>query len=210
MQNLIVLGNLGADAEVRVVNDKKFVSFKVADTQRFTDNKGVSNDKTTWISCAWSSDGGNLLPFLKKGVKILVIGRPSYKVYSSAKERMMMAGVDLHVISIELAGGTSDDVPRKLVNPSTGALIDVFKCYYVRGIKDCQLVGERGGLFNVDSNGFVTPVRQDSQLVNNVQAQLVQQQGENTSEKLVEIFGESSVEAQTISQTIAKNNDNNK
>lgn len=210
MQNLIVIGNLGADAEVRVVNDRKFVSFKVADTQRFTDNKGVTHDSTVWISCAWNSDGGNLLPYLKRGTKVMVIGRPSYKVYSSAKERMMMAGVDLHVVTIELAGGSSEDVPKRLVDPSSGQLVETRKFYWVQGFKNCQLVGERGGLFNVDAQGFVFAVRDEQQGDNNSTSQQAEQQAETAANAEAEAFGEQTEEAQKVANKKTKANAKNK
>lgn len=158
MQLLQVMGNLGADAQVRTENGNTFVSFKVADTQKFTNQKGETKETTTWISCAWSGDGGRLLPFLKKGVKVYVVGRPSYRVYSSQKLRMMMAGVDIHVISIELAGGSSDDVPRQLVEASTGAIVDVTKYYWVPNLKSCQLIDKQGRTYAVDKKCFVTAV----------------------------------------------------
>ena len=56
MQKLIVIGNLGVDAEVKNANGKEFISFKVADTSRFTDQKGTVSETTTWINCAMSGD----------------------------------------------------------------------------------------------------------------------------------------------------------
>lgn len=157
MQQLTVLGNLGADAQVREDNGRKFVTFKVADTTKFTNQKGETKETTTWVSCVLSGDGGNLLPYLKKGVKVLVVGRPGYKVYSSEKARAMMAGVDLHVISVELAGGSTDEVPRQLVNPETSELVEVTKYYWVKDLKSCTLFGVHGGAYVVDKKGFVTP-----------------------------------------------------
>lgn len=193
MQFLTILGNLGADAQVQVYYDKKFVSFKVADTQRFTDTKGVEHERTTWVSCAWNGDGGKLLPFLKKGTKVLVQGRPSYKAYSSEKERMIVAGVDLHVVSLELAGGSSDDVPRRLVDPTTGALVEVRKYYFVQGFTSCTLYGERGGEFTVDNQGFVYPVVESAAPAGSA--------GVSTDE----VFGEQSEEAAKIAANPRKN-----
>lgn len=69
----------------------------------------------------------------------------------------MVAGIDCNVDSIELCGGSTDDVPRSLVVPETGAIVPVTKLYWLQqheGIT--QLIGERGGSFNVDANGFIT------------------------------------------------------
>ena len=117
MQKLSVIGNLGNDAELRAREDgSKFVTFKVADTSKWTDLKGVVHESTQWISCVLNGDGGKLLQYLKRGVKVYVDGRPSYRVYSSEKERAVKCGVDIAVSSVELCGGSSDDVPRLLVD----------------------------------------------------------------------------------------------
>lgn len=160
MQQLTIVGNLGADAQVVEKGGNKFVSFKVADTTKFTNQKVETTTTTTWISCALNGDGGNLLQYLKKGVKVCAIGRPSYRVYSSQKDRCMMAGVDLHVNSIELCGGSSDEVPRQVCS-ITGELFDVLKCYWVQipeGQNIDVLMNPNGnGMYNVDPNGFLTP-----------------------------------------------------
>lgn len=158
MQKLIVIGNLGVDAEVKNANGKEFISFKVADTSKFTDQKGNVSETTTWINCAMTGDKDTkVLPFLKKGVKVYVEGRPSYRLYSSEKQRCMLVSVDLHVTSVELCGGSSDAVPRQVAD-SNGILHDVTKCYWLAdGTQACNVYGVRGDMFQVDENGFVTP-----------------------------------------------------
>lgn len=169
MQKLIVIGNLGTDAEVRQANGKSFISFKVADTAKFTDNKGNTTESTTWISCAMTGDADTkVLPYLKKGTKVYVEGRPSYRLYSSEKQRCMLAGVDLHVTGIELCGGSSDAVPRRLVD-GDGALHNVNKYFWVQDATSTQLFGERGGVYQVDERGYVTQVTEEQQPESNEQ-----------------------------------------
>lgn len=160
MQKLIVIGNLGVDAEVKNANGKEFISFKVADTSKFTDQKGNVSENTTWINCAMTGDKDTkVLPFLKKGVKVYVEGRPSYRLYSSEKQRCMLVSVDLHVTSVELCGSSSDAVPRQVADEN-GILHDVTKCYWLAdGTQDCYVYGVRGDMFDVDANGFVTPIQ---------------------------------------------------
>lgn len=157
MQKLFVIGNLGSDAERRIKDGKEFVTFKVADTSRWTDQRGDTHESTIWISCIINGDGGRVVEFLKTGVKVFVEGRPSYRVYSSQKDRCMKASVDLNVTSIELAGGSADSVPSRLVD-TDGALHDVKKFYWVEGLRSCQMFGERKGAFTVDDNGFIFPI----------------------------------------------------
>lgn len=159
MQKLSVIGNLGNDAELRAREDgSKFVTFKVADTSKWTDLKGVVHESTQWISCVLNGDGGKLLQYLKRGVKVYVDGRPSYRVYSSEKERAVKCGVDIAVSSVELCGGSSDDVPRLLVD-SDGQAVDVSKHYWTDPKKHalCCLYSVKGRKFLVDANGFIKP-----------------------------------------------------
>lgn len=161
MQSLTVIGNLGADAKVIVTESSKFVSFKIADTTKFTNQKGETRETTTWISCALNGDGGNLLPYLKRGVKVCVIGRPSYRVYSSETDRCMKAGVELHVINVELCGGNDDAVPRSLSTPE-GVLVKPVKLFWVEQPKEgapfTTLFDTKGHRsYDVDPNGFILP-----------------------------------------------------
>lgn len=162
MQRLSVIGNLGSDAEVRAREDQsKFVTFKVADSNRWTDLKGVIHESTQWISCVLNGDGGKLLPFLKRGVKVFVEGRPSYRVYSSAKEKMIKAGIDIAVTTVELCGGSSDEVPRQLVD-SNGVLVDVSKFYWTDPSEhnSCVLYSAKGsGAYQVNKDGFILPLQ---------------------------------------------------
>lgn len=106
MIKLEIIGNLGADAEVKVYNGNKFVSFRVAHTDKWVDqNTGVISTQTTWVSCSMNGDGGGLTPYLKKGTKVFVRGTPSFVVYSSPKTHKMETGVNLFVREVELCGG---------------------------------------------------------------------------------------------------------
>ena len=98
-----------------------------------------------------------VLPYLKKGVKVYVEGRPSYRLYSSEKLRSMQVGVDLHVTSVELCGGSSDAVPRQVAD-SNGILHDVTKCYWLAdGTQGMQCLWCSWRYVPGRWNGFVTP-----------------------------------------------------
>ena len=64
MLQVQVIGNLGADAEVKEFNGSKGVCFNVAHTERWTDEQGTKHENTTWVSCILNGDGGKLLPYL--------------------------------------------------------------------------------------------------------------------------------------------------
>lgn len=106
MIKLEIIGNLGADAEIKQYNGNKFVSFRVAHTDKWVDQQtGVISTQTTWVSCSLNGDGKGLTPYLKKGTKVFVRGTPNFVVYSSPKTHKMETGVNLFVRDIELCGG---------------------------------------------------------------------------------------------------------
>lgn len=106
MIKMEIIGNLGADAEVKLYNGNKFVSFRVAHTDKWVDQQsGVISSQTTWVSCSLNGDGGGLTPYLKKGTKVFLRGTPNFVTYSSPKTHKMETGVNLFVREIELCGG---------------------------------------------------------------------------------------------------------
>lgn len=168
MLQLNVIGHLGADAEVKEANGKKFVSFNVAHTEKWTGADNVRHESTTWVSCALNGDGQNILPYLKRGTCVFVQGRAQLRVYSSAKARAMVAGVNLSVDRIELVGGQADPVPREVIL-SDGVILRTAKAFFVdQSVTPCGLPqkGEclllkdaRGGSYQLDENGFVWPLQ---------------------------------------------------
>ena len=166
MISLQVIGRLGADAHVEANNGKPFVSFNIASDNSWTDANGVKHEDTQWISCAYNGDGGNLLQYLTAGKMVYVSGRPSTRIYSSPKQRQMVAGLNLFVNQVELLGGSSELVPGELTNPQTGQLYKVYKAYYV-GINDLgserpaenqtKILWAKNKEYVCDHNGFVMP-----------------------------------------------------
>lgn len=165
MNIAVLVGNLGADARVEVVNGNKFVSFNLAHNDSWVGQDGVQHNSISWISCAWNGDGGKLLPFLKKGRSVLVVGNTSVRCYSSAKERKMVAGQNCSVQRIELLGGTPDAVPSRLYTKD-GEEVNVYKAFWVAenvvkalGLKETGEVGtlfsRSNDVFQVDKFGFV-------------------------------------------------------
>lgn len=110
MIKIEVIGNLGADAQLQMVNGNKFVSFRVANTDAWTDKQtGEIKKSTQWISCSLNGDGGALTQYLKKGAKVFVRGNAQIVIYSSPKTHQMEAGVNLFVREIELCGGSKEE-----------------------------------------------------------------------------------------------------
>lgn len=166
------IGNLGADAEIKESNGSKFVTMRIALTDKWTTETGEKRESTTWADVTMSNTESNVIPFLKSGVKIFVRGNGSLRLYSSPKERKMKAGIKCSATEIELCGGVAELVPRQLVEPETGNLVDTTKYYWcnaeTKGMKanDTKLlIDTRGNQYLMDKRGFVAPMptQDDSQ-----------------------------------------------
>lgn len=136
-----VIGNLGADAHVEENNDRPFVSFSVAHNDRYTKEGGTQVEKMQWISCAMNGDGGKLLEHLKKGRLVYVEGRATTRVYSSEKERRMVAGVNISVDHLELIGSQTDVVPGRLYDRD-GVMHATQKSYWINESEAKAILGK--------------------------------------------------------------------
>lgn len=112
MLRLEVIGNLGADAEVRNFNGQDFLSFRVAHSEKYTGADGVLHTSTTWVGCTYNGNPSRLLPFLKCGVKVFVRGYVTMKIYTSPKTHQQEVGLNLSVRELELCGGPQHVEPQ--------------------------------------------------------------------------------------------------
>lgn len=136
MLQLEVIGNLGADCQVREDGGRKFYTFKVAETQKWKSNDGMEHEKTQWVSCFLNETLGNAVSqFLTKGRKVFVRGRADTRVYSSQIDRCMKAGLSLQVDQLELLATPSNEVPRQVIDPATGLIYDTYRAFYVNADK---------------------------------------------------------------------------
>ena len=142
----------------------------MAHSSKYKDAQGNDTESTTWVDVTLNDTESKVIPFLKQGVKVFVRGNASLRVYSSPKDRMMKAGLQVSAWEIELCGGQSDDVPRQLIDPSNGALIDVTKHYWcnrsTEGMKAdefVELIDRKGHSYMMNYGGFVIPSAEGSQ-----------------------------------------------
>ena len=164
MLKLEISGNLGADAEIKDVSGSKFVAFRVAHTDKWTGEDQVKHEETTWVDCTMSNIDSKIIPYLKAGTKVFVRGNARQRVYSSPKLKKMVAGLQCSVTEIELVGGQADIVPRQLIVPEDGSLVDVSKHYWcnadTKGMKKDELkklIDTKGRGYVMNKGGFVIP-----------------------------------------------------
>ena len=115
MQQIQIIGNLGADCEVVEFNGSRFVTFRVAVSEKIKSNEG-QREVTTWYSCSYNRAESAIVPYLKAGQPVFVQGKPSYNLYDSAKYRCKMIDVRILVDSIQLCGSKREQ-PTQATQP---------------------------------------------------------------------------------------------
>lgn len=165
MLKIEVVGNLGADAEVKEANGTKFLTFRVAHTAKKKQSDGQEIDSTTWVDCTFNNLDSGIIPYLKKGVKVFVRGNGGADVYSSKQLHKMMGKIKCSVTEIELCGGTIESVPREIIDPTDGAVYPTQKFYWcnapTKGMKKDDtkpLIDVRGNQYVMNNQGFVAPI----------------------------------------------------
>ena len=104
MMKIEVIGNLGADAEVKSNNGEKFVTFRVASTNKYTNKQtGEITEETTWVSCIWRGEHPRVTPLLTQGTKVFVRGDATLKIFIG-HDGNKHAGLNLRVAELELCG----------------------------------------------------------------------------------------------------------
>lgn len=160
-----LIGYLGADAVVKNINGKEFTAMRIANSTKWTDDAGNVHEETIWIDCNMNGTSA-VNEYLKKGQLVMVQGSTSLRVYSSAKDRCMKAGMTIHVRSIELLGSKTDEVPSVLYKEQGGEEVKVRKFYHssacVGDTDDAPvtpLVDSRGRKYKADPQGWIYVVK---------------------------------------------------
>jgi single-strand DNA-binding protein len=121
MLKMEVIGNLGKDCLINNVNGKNVINFSVAHSEK--DKNG--DTKTSWIECAYWSEKAGIAPYLKKGTKVYVEGKPSVRSYTTSDGRNGVSQ-QITVYSIELlsVAGDAPTQQRQAQTETVAANID--------------------------------------------------------------------------------------
>lgn len=103
MQQIQIIGNLGDDAKVVEFNGKKFVTFRVACSEKVTVD-GKVTEVTQWYSCSYNRHESAVVQYLRRGTTVFVQGKPSYAMYDSATYKCKMIDVRILVDKVQLGG----------------------------------------------------------------------------------------------------------
>ena len=98
MLQVQIIGNLGADAEVKEINGKQYSAFRVAATSR---------NETTWVSILYSYRE-NLHKYLIKGQQVFVQGEGRVKLYTSKNSEKTSLDFSVLADKLQLCGSKAD------------------------------------------------------------------------------------------------------
>ncbi len=79
MNEITIIGYLGADAEVRQTTTGQVVTLRVATSERWTDANGREQERTDWHRVVAFGRQGEIAASLAKGNRVLVVGQVRYQ-----------------------------------------------------------------------------------------------------------------------------------
>ena len=115
MQTLHIAGNVGNVKEIKSVGDDKVLNFSIA-VDNGKDRNGEKREPT-WYDCAlWGKRAESLAPYIAKGSKLAVSGRPTVRAHEG-KAYLCCTVSELTFMSSKQdsersSGGGSDDDTR--------------------------------------------------------------------------------------------------
>ncbi len=108
-QRVIIVGNVGKDAEMRYTpSGVPVTSFSIAVNRRWTSANGEQQEKTTWfrVTC-WRKLAETAAQYVKKGKLLLVEGEVEAQAYID-REGAARGTLELTATTFKFLGGRSD------------------------------------------------------------------------------------------------------
>jgi single-strand DNA-binding protein len=115
MVKMQVIGHLGKDAQVNIVNGKTVINFSVAHTEKFKDAQGVQKDRTTWVDCSWWTEKASIAIYMKKGTMVFVEGQPNVRAYTN-QSGQQGATLTARVSFVQLLGSKPQTEQKESTN----------------------------------------------------------------------------------------------
>ena len=117
MLQVSVIGNLGADAQVKSKNGNSFLCFNVAHTARVKNSNGEMVDQTQWVSVTMNHYSENFAKYLVRGTKVYVYGKLFSRIW---RDNQGISNVGLNVLAdiVELCGSKADATDAPAAPPA--------------------------------------------------------------------------------------------
>lgn len=113
LNKVMLIGNLGADPEVRSTsNGSRVATLSLATSRQWTTKAGEKQEKTEWHRCVvWNQGGSGLADvvekYLKKGDRVYVEGRIEYRSWQD-KEGQKRYSTEINVRDMVMLSGRGD------------------------------------------------------------------------------------------------------
>ncbi|HTT67932.1 MAG TPA: single-stranded DNA-binding protein [Gemmatimonadales bacterium] len=113
LNKIMLIGNLGADPEVRSTsNGSRVATLSLATSRQWTTKAGEKQEKTEWHRCVvWNQGGSGLADvvekYLKKGDRVYVEGRIEYRNWKD-KEGQTRYTTEINVRDMVMLSGRGD------------------------------------------------------------------------------------------------------
>ncbi|UCF66510.1 MAG: single-stranded DNA-binding protein [Acidobacteriota bacterium] len=106
LAKVIIVGNLGRDAELRYTpSGTPLLEFSVATNDRWTDKGGNQQEHTQWFRVTlWGRQAESLKPYLQRGKQVYVDGTLRAREYTD-REGQRRTSLDVKAMSLQLLGG---------------------------------------------------------------------------------------------------------
>lgn len=102
LNKVALIGNLGRDPEVRIMQDgSKFASVSLATTKKFTDRNNQAREQTTWHNLVFSGNIVDVLRFCYSGDMIYVDGEYVSRQYTN-KDNVQVTVFEVRVQNLQL------------------------------------------------------------------------------------------------------------
>ena len=111
VNKVILVGNLGKDAEVRVTpGGQSVASFSIATTENWTSKEGEKKEQTEWHRIVlWGKPADSLQPYLVKGKQIYLEGRLQTRQWEKEGQKHYTTEVKADKIVLLGGGGRGGD-----------------------------------------------------------------------------------------------------
>lgn len=106
LNKAMIIGNLGADPEIRTTSSgTRVANFSIATSRKWTSSSGEQQEKTEWHRIvAWTALADIAERFLKKGDRVYVEGEIQYRSYED-KDGVTKYSTEINVREMIMLGG---------------------------------------------------------------------------------------------------------
>ncbi len=118
LNKMTIIGNLGADPEVRYLDGGAVVAtFNVATTEKYTNRNGEKVEQTEWFRVElWNEQAKVAEKYLKKGNSVYVEGRLRTELWTD-KEGKERTSLRVRANTMQLLGSPSESQPADVETP---------------------------------------------------------------------------------------------